>query len=1584
MKFSLRLLLLGIAMMMFELSVRAGSITEEQARAKAQSFLQTRRPLLNGKRFAPTQTPTELRNVPTGKTALYVFNVGNNEGFVIVSSSDLVPHVLAYADRGTFDKESLPANMQSWLQGYADQIAYLERTEGKYEAPMLRVQRNAVNTLLNSTWHQDEPYNNKCPIDPSTGNRCVTGCMATAMAQVINYYKYPSQTKAVIPSYTTKEKQISMPEIGITAIDWNNMLDNYNSYATTAQKNAVAQLMLLCGQALKMDYDYPESSITSLDMPLEATALQRYFGYDQTVRALDRNAFSTNEWESLIYNEVAAGRPVLYNGVSSGGGHAFVVDGYDGNGLFHVNWGWNGKSDGYFALSILNPYNTSSIGASSSHDGYSFGQNVVVGIQHGTEEVIAERFMVDGIKNTGSSTYTRSSGSDDFTGIDIQPTVWNMTGDTHSFLLGLTLIDSDGEWLTEVFDNYIPIGNLGFQYGGSLNFENCTFGANLPDGVYYVIPVSGSENSNYWEPCWRSNVYRVKATISGNTLTLTEPSINLNATMQTASQNIVGESLHIAAQITNNGSYFNDYVYLLEDYITNRVGGRMFEAKEGQTASFDIDYVPLSSGSKTLALATWDSEAGNYSIFAYTTVNVAKHLNYTISIENAANGVVSDSKVNARVNITNNGSSFDNDVMLRLFTFDENDAPVFVDSQQKYLTLANGMTKGVDFEIENLERNQSYLLSFIYKKADWIDDGSYTSFTTIVPQLTLTASPSSGIINYMQEVTLTASNPNAEIYCTFDGSEPTKDDFLYDPPLQIDHSLTMKAKAFLDCYEDSETLAREYQVKLDIAADCASGTVRAGQMVTLSSSHPEATIYYTIDGTTPNSQSNVYTSPLSIDSTMTLNAVAMHEGCLQSNLLTRNYTVQVVTISISPSNRLISADTNISISVIPSDATIRYTVDGSEPSRSSELYTNPISLVQSTELKVLAYKDGYKDGTNEKSYVIFKGQGTMNYPYIVNNADELYAFAESVNSGNSYRGKRFKLVNDVIFNADLSNISPSNSTLKQWIPIGTESNPFEGIFDGDGHTIYGLYINNITQNNVGFFGYAGSSSTTCYIEEGILNLSIKKSYVYGNSNVGGIVGKAENIKIENCSNWAVVKSSNNNSGGICGYAMCTPIKSCYNRGDISGCYNVGGIIGYDYMRGAYDCANYGHITGQKDVGGIVGYLYAYIGGIYVYNSYNCGTITCPNYAGGISGHISYTTSSGLKGESRMRACVNYGKVEGTGTQCAGIVGWSSSNSYYYNCYYLTGMSSKLYGGIDKYNTTNYKVSSSCSAKSSEDMKSIDFINTLNSSIKTEGSNYSLWIFGKDGYPILEYIDEDETEEYVEQKYPTSGAYVVNADYSIEGGTGYMQEEWTVTLTKDDVENGKYWIEGMIPQSIIDWSNTRTTHEGVINPEDPIENAGGSANIGIATDKVYGYLQKDGNIVIPSHQYVRGYVNSYYTKNYSSDGDITLNISYEDNTMSITDAWGLTSVFDLIEGNEETEYVRFDNMTFRMKKEEESTLKGDVNGDNIVDREDAIAVANYILKKPSPSFNPTAADVNGDGIINITDAIAIENVIKQNK
>ena len=187
----------------------------------------------------------------------------------------------------------------------------------------------------------------------------------------------------------------------------------------------------------------------------------------------------------------------------------------------------------------------------------------------------------------------------------------------------------------------------------------------------------------------------------------------------------------------------------------------------------------------------------------------------------------------------------------------------------------------LDASVENIIQNSNGTISFC--------------FASEVKKLTLTATPASGIISYMQEVTLTASEPNAEIYCTFDGAEPTKDDFLYGPPLQIDGSVTMKAKAFLDGYEASETLTRTYQVKLDISADLASGTVCAGQTVTLNSTHPEATIYYTTDGTTPTSQSRIYAAPITIDTSVTIKAIAYHHNCLTSDVLTRNYTVPPAT-----------------------------------------------------------------------------------------------------------------------------------------------------------------------------------------------------------------------------------------------------------------------------------------------------------------------------------------------------------------------------------------------------------------------------------------------------------------------------------------------------------------------------------------------------------------------------------------------------------------------------------------------------------------------------------------------------------------
>ena len=172
----------------------------------------------------------------------------------------------------------------------------------------------------------------------------------------------------------------------------------------------------------------------------------------------------------------------------------------------------------------------------------------------------------------------------------------------------------------------------------------------------------------------------------------------------------------------------------------------------------------------------------------------------------------------------------------------------------------------LDASVENIIQNSNGTISF--------------RFAPEVKKLTLTATPASGIINYMQEVTLTASNPNAEIYCTFDGTEPTKNDFLYDPPLQIDRSLTLKAKAFLDGYEDSETLTREYQVKtvtLSVSPN-ASDLLPTGTEITLTAEPSDAKIYYTIDGSEPTETSNLYSVPIVAEHSFTLRAKAFYGG----------------------------------------------------------------------------------------------------------------------------------------------------------------------------------------------------------------------------------------------------------------------------------------------------------------------------------------------------------------------------------------------------------------------------------------------------------------------------------------------------------------------------------------------------------------------------------------------------------------------------------------------------------------------------------------------------------------------------------
>ena len=352
------------------LSLPAQQVTQEVALKKAEQFL--------GKASLSRRVPHKAPQLTlaNNRNEFYVFNDKANGGYVVVSGEERMPDVLAYSYDSRFDADNMPCNMKAWLEGYAEQVKYL-RTHPEASARRTTPERKNVDPMLTCWFHQSSPYNDKCPeVD---GKRCHTGCVATAMAQIMYYWKWPKQTTDVIPGYTTSTHKIEMPEIPVTTIDWDNMLGAYyyNDY-TEKQADAISTLMLLCGTSVEMNYTPTGSGAGSCSY-----ALPKYFNYDDMLESVSRNGCKIEDWEQLIYDEMKSKRPVLYDGFpTDGSGHAFVLDGYQ-DGYFHVNWGGGEGSESYVLMTDAEGWK-----------GYTEYQGAVVGIQPPASEDNPSRYAV--------------------------------------------------------------------------------------------------------------------------------------------------------------------------------------------------------------------------------------------------------------------------------------------------------------------------------------------------------------------------------------------------------------------------------------------------------------------------------------------------------------------------------------------------------------------------------------------------------------------------------------------------------------------------------------------------------------------------------------------------------------------------------------------------------------------------------------------------------------------------------------------------------------------------------------------------------------------------------------------------------------------------------------------------------------------------------------------------------------------------------------------------------------------------------------------------------------------------------------
>lgn len=382
--------------------LHANPITREQARQRAVEFLQNQpgsrhlKPVTSGARLSPRRLAPGQLVAPSTPDLYYVFDRGDEQGYVLVSGDDSTLPVLGYTDAGHFDYAQLPPNMKFWLEGYENELAALRSaaastaaassTASGGEAPRVGADvpvHDPIAILCTSRWSQGDPYNQSCPMYFNLG-RSVTGCVATAMAQILYYHRDKSvdETQAAMPGYEAwAEKPYNGQYLqveGVPAespIDWDNMIDNYGGSATAKQKKAVADLMLYCGVSVKMGYTNQSSGAQSYEV---ANALPKYFGYGSSVKYISFSNYTETSWDAAIYNELKNARPVYLSGANTEGGHAFVCDGYDGNRCYHINWGWGGMSDGYFLLNSLNP---ASQGIGGTGDGYNTYRDAVIGIE---------------------------------------------------------------------------------------------------------------------------------------------------------------------------------------------------------------------------------------------------------------------------------------------------------------------------------------------------------------------------------------------------------------------------------------------------------------------------------------------------------------------------------------------------------------------------------------------------------------------------------------------------------------------------------------------------------------------------------------------------------------------------------------------------------------------------------------------------------------------------------------------------------------------------------------------------------------------------------------------------------------------------------------------------------------------------------------------------------------------------------------------------------------------------------------------------------------------------------------------------
>lgn len=680
-----RFVYLALAMLMPGMLL-AAPVKKDAAKMKAAAFLQQKIAATSGRR-APQNL--SLTSSEEEGSAYYVFKNGN-KGFAIVAGDDRFGDVIGYSEENTFDEANMPEALRLTLQDYAAAVKFAQENNIEVKKGPRKAERASVTPFMEYEWNQSAPYCNQTPAS-GTSSHVSLGCMPVTVSMIVAHFRYPETLPAAYNGNYTNPA---------TAYDYSKFKKSYSKYATDLDN--VDMFMYHIANLLGTNYSNSSAQESALLPTLKNT-----LGYNPYMRTLRRDAYSAEDWEELIYTELAAGRPVNFVGSHEDlGGHSYLTDGYQASdGFFHMIWGWGSTCVGYFDINILNPFieyisQWGGMGYNCPPAGFTQDLKAVVGIQPAATEKVASVLTVDNFSKEGTSKY--------------RAMFFNYNAESYTGKISWAILD-EGESFT-LLENVQPtaVSRVTSYTYSTLDVSQL----NLTEGEYKIVPVCQANDETEWNLCqgYKQKYVEIKVAADGEMTVVAHPVVDLNVD-GLVYQRVTGEYIEMVLDMSNHGddTFGSLHITGVRDDDVKVDGSHMDIAVSagknqmlsvfiatggsysGHTYEVSVEYMKKVIWKGTIDPSAYSSNYSEYNRVEFADYEYKDGNAYLYSTTLKGDVIIKSSKW------------YVHNLPVRLTLKDENDNIVYQETQQQYLEKD---TEGrYSMNVEGLQSNKTYKLT---------------------------------------------------------------------------------------------------------------------------------------------------------------------------------------------------------------------------------------------------------------------------------------------------------------------------------------------------------------------------------------------------------------------------------------------------------------------------------------------------------------------------------------------------------------------------------------------------------------------------------------------------------------------------------------------------------------------------------------------------------------------------------------------------------------------------------------------------------------------------------------------------------